>query len=35
MDIDDVINDIDQWLNDSDDEAKDDLNAVNGYEKNE
>ena len=35
MDIDDVINDINKWLDDSDDEAEDDLNEVNGDEENE
>ena len=35
MDIDDVMNDINKWLDDSDDEAEDDLNEVNGDEENE
>ena len=35
MDIDDVMNDINKWLNDSYDEAEDDLNEVNGDEENE
>ena len=35
MDIDDVVNDINKWLDDSDDEAEDDLNEVKGAEKNE
>ena len=35
MDIDDVMNDINKWLEDSDDEAEDDLNLVNGHEENE
>ena len=35
MDIDDVMNDINKWLEDSDDEAEDDLNVVNGHEENE
>ena len=32
MDIDDVMNDINKWLEDSDDEAEDDLNEANGDE---
>ena len=35
MDIDDVMNDINKWLDDSDDEARDHLNEVNGDEENE
>ena len=35
MDIDDVMNDRNKWLDDSDDEAEDDLNEVNGDEENE
>ena len=35
MDIDDVMNDINKWLDDSDDEAEGDLNLVNGHEENE
>ena len=35
MDIDDVMNNINKWLEDSDDEAEDDLNLVNGHEENE
>ena len=35
MDIDDVRNDINKQLDDSDDEAEDNLNEVNGDEKNE
>ena len=35
MDIDDVMNDINKWLDDSDDEAEDDLNEVNRDEENE
>ena len=35
MDIDDVMNDTNKWLEDSDDEAEDDLNLVNGHEENE
>ena len=35
MDIDDVVNDINKWLDDSDDEAEDDLNEVKGAEENE
>ena len=35
IDIDDVMNDIDKWLSDSNDEAEDDLNEVIGDEKNE
>ena len=33
MDIDDVMNDINKWLDDSYDEAEDDLNEVNGDKK--
>ena len=33
MDIDGVMDDINKWLGDSDDEAEDDLNKVNGDEK--
>ena len=32
MDIDDVMNDINKWLEDSDDETEDDLNEANGDE---
>ena len=35
MDIDDVINDVNKRLDDSGDEAEDDLNEVNGDEENE
>ena len=35
MDIDDVMNDINKWLDDSDDKAGDDSNEVNGNEANE
>ena len=35
MDIDDVRNDINKWLDDSDDEVEGDLNEVNGDEENE
>ena len=35
MDIDDVVNDINKWLDDSDDEAEGDLNEVKGAEENE
>ena len=35
MDIDDVRNDINKWLDDSDDEAEGHLNEVNGDEENE
>ena len=35
MDIDDVMNDINKWLEYSDDEAEDSLNEVNGDEENE
>ena len=35
MDIDDVMNDINKWLDDLDDEAEDDLNEVNRDEQNE
>ena len=35
MDIDDLVNDINKWLDDSDDEAEDDLNEVKGAEENE
>ena len=35
LDINDVMNDINKWLHDSDDEAEDDLNEVNGDEENE
>ena len=35
MDIDDVMKDINKLLDDSDDEAEDDLNEVNGDEENE
>ena len=35
MDIDDVVNDINKWLDDSDAEAEDDLNEVKGAEENE
>ena len=35
MGIDDVMNDINKCLEDSDDEAEDDLNLVNGHEENE
>ena len=35
MDIDDVMKDIDKLLDDSDDEAEDDLNEVNGDKENE
>ena len=35
VDIDDAMNDINKWLDDSDDEAEDDLNEVNGDEENE
>ena len=35
MDIDAVMNDINKWLEDLDDEAEDDLNEVNGDEGNE
>ena len=35
MDIDDVVNDINKWLDDSDDEAEDDLNEVKRAEENE
>ena len=35
MDIDDVVNDINKWLDDSDDEAEDYLNEVKGDEENE
>ena len=35
MDIDDIVNDINKWLDDSDDEAEDDLNEVKGAEENE
>ena len=34
MDINDVMNDINKWLDDSDDEAEDDLNEVNGDQEN-
>ena len=35
MDIDNVMNDINKWLDDLDDEAEDDLNEVNGDKENE
>ena len=35
MDINDVMDDINKWLDDSDDEVEDDLNEVNGDEENE
>ena len=35
MGIDDVMNDMNKWFDDSDNEAEDDLNEVNGDEKNE
>ena len=35
MDIDNVVNDINKWLDDSDDEAEDNLNEVKGTEENE
>ena len=35
MDIDDVKNDINNRLDDSDDEAEGDLNLINGHEENE
>ena len=35
VDIDDVINDVNKRLDDSGDEAEDDLNKVNGDEENE
>ena len=35
LDINDVMNDVNKWLHDSDDEAEDDLNEVNGDEENE
>ena len=35
IDIDGVVNDIDKWLGDSNDEAEDDLNEVNGDKENE
>ena len=35
MDIDDVMNDINKCLDDSDDEAEDHLNEANGDEENE
>ena len=35
VDIDDVINDVNKRLDDSGDEAEDDLNEVNGDEENE
>ena len=35
MDINDVMNDINKWLDDSDNEGEDDLNEVNGDEENE
>ena len=35
MDIDDVMNDINKWLDDLDDEAEDDRNEVNRDEQNE
>ena len=35
MDINDVMNAINKWLDDSDNEGEDDLNEVNGDEENE
>ena len=35
MDIDDVMNDINKWIDDSDDEAEGDPNEVDGDEENE
>ena len=35
MDINDVMNDINKWFDDSDNEGEDDLNEVNGDEENE
>ena len=35
MGIDDVMNDMNKWFDDSDNETEDDLNEVNGDEKNE